>query len=59
IMTEPLRHIYSMAHILMLQNRPDVLTSAASYPFSWHKKAPPSLAGQGKELISYLMRSVR
>ncbi|ETA88437.1 hypothetical protein A628_01577 [Salmonella enterica subsp. enterica serovar Cubana str. 76814] len=43
----------------MLQNRPDVLTSAASYPFSWHKKAPPFLAGQGKELISYLMRSVR
>ncbi|HAD5682568.1 TPA_asm: hypothetical protein G1V66_16370 [Salmonella enterica subsp. enterica serovar Typhi str. CT18] len=44
-MTEPLRHIYSMAHILILQNRTDVLTSATSYPFSWHKKAPPEMAG--------------
>ncbi|ACY90976.1 hypothetical protein STM14_4598 [Salmonella enterica subsp. enterica serovar Typhimurium str. 14028S] len=44
-MTEPLRHIYSMAHILMLENRPDVLTSAASYPFSWHKKSPAISGG--------------
>ncbi|EAA7245808.1 hypothetical protein OC65_23665 [Salmonella enterica] len=33
-MTEALRHIYSMAHILMLQNRPGPLASAMCCPFS-------------------------
>ncbi len=54
-MTEPL-YIY-MAHILIAKNRPDVLISAASTLF--RERQPRHPAGQGKEPISYLMRSVR